>query len=174
MSLIVAGTTGHCDDVSPFARASATCAFNLIQYSERSLCSGFHAARARLRQYSAAHSSSGLVPSRIAASTRANSLALRTCCVFLQTQGDFPQPIHNPFSSRALIFFPAGLLAIKLPRLQSLSLEQNGHARKTVVNKQCHSQLSTSKKHVWIANRVSDTFSVCAAFPIKTGGGRAT
>jgi hypothetical protein len=29
-----------------------------------------------------------------------------------RTQGDFPQPMHNPFLSRALIFLPAGLLAI--------------------------------------------------------------
>src|SRR5713226_8908305 len=93
ITLIEGGPTAHFDDVAPFARASATCAFNLIQYSERSLCSGFHSARARLRQYSAAHSNSDFVPSRIAASTRANSLALRTCCVFLQTQGDFPQPM---------------------------------------------------------------------------------
>jgi hypothetical protein len=113
--------TAHSDDVAPFARASATCAFNLIQCSDRSLCFGFHAAWARLRQYSAAHSSSDFVPSRIAASIRTNSLALRTCCVFLQAQGDFPQPIHNPFSRRALIFLPAGLRAIELPRFKSLS-----------------------------------------------------
>jgi hypothetical protein len=29
-----------------------------------------------------------------------------------RTQGDFPQPMHNPLLSRALIFLPAGLLAI--------------------------------------------------------------
>src|SRR6266496_4044123 len=107
------GQRAYSEDVAAFARASATCAFNRIQYSERSFRFGSHAARARLWQYSAAHSSSDFVPSEIAASTRASSFALRTCCVFLQTQGDFPQPMHKPFSKRALIFLPAGLLAIE-------------------------------------------------------------
>src|SRR5205809_5485393 len=102
----------HSEDVAAFARASATCAFG-TQYSERSLWFGFQAARTRLWQYSAAHSSSDFVPSKMAASTRANSRALRTRCVFLQTHGDFPQPIHKPFSIRALIFRPVGFLAIR-------------------------------------------------------------
>src|SRR5450631_4849601 len=128
----------HSDDVAAVARASATCAFNRIQYSERSLWLGFHAARARLWQYSAAHSSSDSAPSKIAASTRANSLALRTCCVFLQAQGDFPQPTHSPFSSRALIFFPAGLLVIESTPTAiafQTALKQNGHSCITVENR---------------------------------------
>ena len=44
----------------------------------------------------------------IAASTRARSLPARTAWVLLQTQGDFPQPVHNPFAGRALLFRYAG------------------------------------------------------------------
>ena len=67
-----------------------------------------------MRQYSAAHWSSDFVPSRMAASTRVSSLALRTFCVFLQTQEYFPQPMHSPLSRRALIFRAAGLPAMDL------------------------------------------------------------
>ena len=48
----------------------------------------------------------------MAASTRARSLAARTAWVFLQTQGDLPQPVHSPFSRRALFFRYAGDSAI--------------------------------------------------------------